>query len=179
MKSVLGICLVLFAFAIAPALPWPLAWPATARADGPVDDGLAAYQKGDFATALKLWLPAAEKGHVIAQNNLAILYDRGQGVKKNSTEAFKWYQRAAEAGHSHAQYNLGRMYDNGEAVDRDAVFAFKWFTLAALGGRREFVHNRITYSKLLSKSEIDRAELLAAGWISARKAQKRKQLQQQ
>lgn len=174
MKSVFGICAILFALAFVPA-----AWPVSAMADGPVDEGLAAYEKGDYKEALKLWLPEAEKGHVIAQNNVAILYDRGQGVKKNNREAFKWYQRAAEQGHSHAQYNLGRMYDNGEAVDRDAVFAFKWYTLAALSGRREFVRNRISYAKLLSKSEIDRAELLAAGWLSARKAQKRKQQQQQ
>ena len=67
----------------------------------------------------------ARGGNVIAQNNVAILYDRGQGVEKDSGKAFHWYRKAAEQGHSHAQYNPGRMYDNGEGVERDQVLAFK------------------------------------------------------
>lgn len=138
-----------------------------------VDKGLAAYGKGDYQAALKLWLPEARAGNVIAQNNVAILYDRGQGVTKDSEKAFLWYRKAAESGHSHAQYNLGRMYDNGEGVQRDQVLAFKWFTLAALSGRTEFVRNRINYAKLLDKGDIARAEVLAAGWLAERKRKRR------
>ena len=134
-----------------------------------VDRGLAAYGEGDYGTALELWLQEARGGNVIAQNNVAILYDRGQGVEKDSGKAFHWYRKAAEQGHSHAQYNLGRMYDNGEGVERDQVLAFKWFTLAALSGRNEFVRNRINYAKLLDEGDIARAELLAAGWLAERK----------
>ncbi len=144
-----------------------------AHAQSQVDKGLAAYGKGDYKAALELWLPEARAGNVIAQNNVAILYDRGQGVAKDSDKAFHWYRQAAEEGHSHAQYNLGRMYDNGEGVQRDQVLAFKWFTLAALSGRTEFVRNRINYAKLLDKTDVARAEVLAAGWLAERKRKRR------
>ena len=47
------------------------------------DDGLAAAQRGDFATAFQEWPPLAEQGDAAAQYNLDILYDHGEGVAKN------------------------------------------------------------------------------------------------
>jgi hypothetical protein len=41
-----------------------LAVPANA---GPFEDGLAAYQRDDYATALKFWRPLAEQGDALAQ----------------------------------------------------------------------------------------------------------------
>ena len=32
---------------------------------GPYEDGVAAYNRGDYATALKIWRPFAEKGDAI------------------------------------------------------------------------------------------------------------------
>ena len=43
--------------------------------------GLDAAQKGDFATALKEWKPLAEQGNARAQNNLGLMYVKGQGVR--------------------------------------------------------------------------------------------------
>ncbi len=48
-----------------------LAVPANA---GPLEDGLAAYESKDYATALKLWRPLAEQGNADAQNNLGFMY---------------------------------------------------------------------------------------------------------
>jgi uncharacterized protein len=36
--------------------------------------GLAAYETGDFATALKEWQPLAEQGDASAQFNLGVMY---------------------------------------------------------------------------------------------------------
>jgi uncharacterized protein len=44
---------------------------------GPLEDGQAAYNRGDYATALKLFRPLAEQGNADAQNNLGWLYERG------------------------------------------------------------------------------------------------------
>ena len=69
--------------------------------------GFAAYNAGDYATALKEWRPLAEQGNADAQNNLGAMYDNGNGVLQNYTEAVKWYRLAAEQGYAGAQINLG------------------------------------------------------------------------
>ncbi len=38
-----------------------------AAAAGPYEEGVAAYQRGDYATALRLWRPLAEQGDARAQ----------------------------------------------------------------------------------------------------------------
>ena len=44
--------------------------------------GQRAYDRGDYATAVKEWRPPAEKGQVDAQCNLGIMYARGQGARR-------------------------------------------------------------------------------------------------
>jgi TPR repeat protein len=83
---------------------------------GPSEEGWAAYQRGDYATALKLWQPLAAQGNAFAQSNLGFMYDSGQGVKRDLGEAAKWYRLAAEQGNPRAQSNLGSMYAAGEGV---------------------------------------------------------------
>ena len=39
---------------------------------------------------------SAEQGNVIAQNNLGVLYETGQGVPENDAEAVKWFLLAEE-----------------------------------------------------------------------------------
>ena len=65
---------------------------------GPVDDGEAAYQRGNYASALRLWRPAAERGNARAQFNLGIMYNNGNGVPKDYATAHKWFSRAAAQG---------------------------------------------------------------------------------
>ena len=47
---------------------------------GDYEDGLAAGEKGDFATALRLWTPLAEQGDAKAQYNLGRMYRDGNGI---------------------------------------------------------------------------------------------------
>ena len=59
---------------------------------GPQEDGLAAYQRGDYATAMRLLRPFAEKGNAVAQFDLGVMYaSNGQGVQQDNAEAVKWY----------------------------------------------------------------------------------------
>ena len=39
------------------------------------DDGVAAYERGDYATALEEWRPLAEQGDADAQFNLGVMTD--------------------------------------------------------------------------------------------------------
>jgi Sel1 repeat len=70
------------------------------------DEGLAAYKKGDFATALNEWQPLAEQGDAHAQFNLGLMYTDGQGVTKDDAQAVQWYRKAAKQGNEHAKNNL-------------------------------------------------------------------------
>jgi hypothetical protein len=93
--------------------------------------GVAAFEAGDYAAALREWRPLAEQGNVFAQTNLGYMYDTGSGVAKDYAKAVKWYRLAAEKGNTSAQNNLGSMYDNGKGVAQDHVQAFTWYRLAA------------------------------------------------
>lgn len=67
------------------------------------EDGLAAYQRNDFAKSLKTLRPLAEKGDARAQYLLGRQYQFGQGVKADRAEAFYWYRRAEAKGHLEAK----------------------------------------------------------------------------
>jgi hypothetical protein len=92
--------------------------------------GMAVGQDSDFPETLR----SAEEGDAIAQYNLALMYDNGEGVPEDDAEAVKWYQLAAEQGAASAQYNLALMYATGEGVPEDDAEAVKWYQLAAEQG---------------------------------------------
>ena len=91
------------------------------------DEGIAAYLRGDYATAAQEFEKLAEEGHAGAKFNLGVMYYNGEGTPPNYAEAMKWYRRAAEQDHIDAQYNLGFMYANGEGVPPDYAEAAKWY----------------------------------------------------
>ena len=62
----------------------------------PQPDAEAAYARGDYATAFKLWLPLAEQGSARAQFNIARMYERGEWVAQDQAVAAEWYRRAAQ-----------------------------------------------------------------------------------
>ena len=73
----------------------------------------------------------AEQGDARAQYELGEMYDKGEDVAANSTEAVKWYRKAAEQGHPGAQWQLGYKYEYGSGVAVDNVESLKWFRRAA------------------------------------------------
>ncbi len=58
----------------------------------PVDDGLAAYARGDYVAALQLLGPAAEQGDARAETGIGTMLGAGNGVPQNFVEARKWYR---------------------------------------------------------------------------------------
>ena len=73
---------------------------------GDFEKGLNAYEKEDYSTALREWTPLAEQGDALAQYNLGLMYDKGQGVPQDYKTAVKWYTLAAEQGDPDSQRNL-------------------------------------------------------------------------
>ena len=97
------------AFRAAIVLVLALALPAPVLA-ADLETGGAAYDRGDYATALEEWRPLAEQGDADAQLGLGAMYFYGQGVPQDYAEAVKWYRLAAEQGQADAQIALGFMY---------------------------------------------------------------------
>ena len=60
------------------------------------NDGLDAYERKDYKTAYKLFLPYAEQGDAKAQNSLGFMYDNGYGATQDYQEAVRWYRLSAE-----------------------------------------------------------------------------------
>ena len=76
----------------------------------------------------------ANAGDAKAQYELGRCYDKGKGVKKDITEAFKWYRKSAEQENADAQRAVGWCYKDGEGVAKNAEEAVKWFRKAAEQG---------------------------------------------
>ena len=62
------------------------------------------------------------------------MYDLGEGVTQDYTEALKWYTLAAEKGDAFAQSNLGVMYEVGNGVAVDYKKAMEWYSKSADNG---------------------------------------------
>ena len=79
-------------------------------------------------------LQKAEQGNAVAQNKLGDIYEAGEKVPVNYTQAIYWYEKAAKQGNSDAQYNLGYMYYNGYGIKKDYAQAVIWFQKSAKAG---------------------------------------------
>ncbi len=98
---------------------------------GQFDDGLAAAERGDYTSALRLWRPLADHGDADAQYNLGAMYNNGDGVPRDYAEALRWHRKAADRGNGNAQFHLGLMYDRGLGTARSSAEAAKWYGMAA------------------------------------------------
>jgi hypothetical protein len=96
-----------------------------------IDAGSAAYQRGNYAAAMRLLRPLADEGDARAQAVVALMYYHGRGVRQNDPEAAKWFRLAADQGDVAAQFNLGVMYSEGQGLPQDSTQAAEWYRLAA------------------------------------------------
>ena len=97
-------------------------------------EAVAEYHRGDHAVALRGFRVHAEQGNAHAQFSLGYMYDHGQGVRMDWTEAARWYHLAAEQGDACAQLELGLKYEMGTGVRQDGSQAARWYRLAAESG---------------------------------------------
>ncbi len=148
---------------LALAIMLALAVPANA---GPIEDGYSAYERGNYATALKFWRPLAEQGDAGTQYNLGLMYRKGEGVKQDDAEAVKWYRLAAEQGFAHAQNSLGVGYGNGKGVPLDDVLAYMWFNLAAAQGHENAQKKRDIAAGLMTPDQMTEAQRMAREWMA-------------
>ena len=112
--------------------------PALAASMSPEDmtwlGGMSAYSKGDYATALQVWKPIAERGHTHASMGLGRMYRDGKGVPQDYKTAIKYYNTAVRNGSAEAMVNIGWFYYHGKGFTQNYHTATKWFTVAAERG---------------------------------------------
>jgi TPR repeat protein len=104
---------------------------------GPLEDGQAAYQKGDYSTALQNFRQLADQGNAFAQADLGWMYAQGQGVAQDCAQAVAWWRKAADQGNAAGQANLGMMYGLGLGVAQDTTQSLVWFRKATDQGQVE------------------------------------------
>jgi len=93
-----------------------------------------AVKAANNASALKKLRLLANKGDSDAQYNLGVMYETGDGVPQDYTQAMAWYLKAAEQGEVSAQSNLGVMYQKARGVPQDYKQAVYWYRKAAEQG---------------------------------------------
>jgi TPR repeat protein len=131
----------------------------------PVEDGFAAFERGDYASALKFWKPLAEQGDSLSQTLIGAMYHYGKGVRQNDAEAVKWLNRAAERGNARGQTLLGLLYAMGKGVERNSVSAYMWLDIAATWNIEEALSGRDRIAREMATNEIIEAVLLAHKWM--------------
>lgn len=60
-------------------------------------EGREAYDRGDYAEALRLWLPYAEQGDPWYQRMIGRMYALGQGVPQDYVLSYMWLNLASAA----------------------------------------------------------------------------------
>lgn len=130
-----------------------------------LEEGVKAYDSGDYATAIKEWQPEAEKGDRNALFNLGQIYRMGKGVTQNLDQAEHYYLEAAKRGHPAAQGNLGTLYYFGKANGKPQTEkALKWWRLAAHSGdpRSQYMLGVLYFNG----KHLDRDIVAAYGWMT-------------
>ena len=127
-----------------------------------VKAGIDAWQKADYAGAVAIWRPLAEKGDADAAFNLGQAYRLGRGVQTNLGAAQTWFERAARDGHVDAQTTLGLMlFQNG-----NQIAGLRWLRQAAdqgdpramlVYGTALFNGDSITQDPILGYAFVSRA----------------------
>jgi uncharacterized protein len=118
---------VIHKYLVAAAVLGLMSSPASAQN---VRAGIEAWQHADYARAVAIWRPLAERGDADAAFNLGQAYRLGRGVPTNLAAAQTWFERAASKGHLDAQTTLGLMlFENG-----DRPGGVRWLRQAAEKG---------------------------------------------
>ena len=139
------------------------ALPCMAIAD-PFQDGQTAYQRHDYATALRVWRRLADQGSAPAEFSLGLIYSRGLGVPQDYANAVKWYLEAANQGNGAAQLKLGTMFARGRVVPQDNVCALLWYNLAAAQSIEYASGKRDALERAVPRYQVAQAQALSQGW---------------
>lgn len=130
-----------------------------------VKSGIDAWQRGDYASAVAIWRPLAQKGDADAEFDLGQAYRLGRGVPVDLAQAQLWLEKAADAGHLDAQTTLGLLlFDSGNRSG-----AMRWLKKAAERGEPRAM---LVYGTALFNGDgVPKDPLAAYAYVSRAAAQ--------
>jgi len=88
------------------------------------------YSTNKVHNAVEWFQRSANRENPIALNNLAYLYENGEGVSRDYAMAASYYRQAAMKGIVEAQLGLGKLLMNGRGVPKDENQARYWLDKA-------------------------------------------------
>lgn len=119
-----------------------------------------AYDRANYASALKVWLPQAKEGDAEAQVVLGEIYEKGLGGGVADPQlAAQWYKKAAAQGSSRAQINLGNLYEKGLGVEKNLTEALNWYRKASGLENTDLEFASVTESNVSAKYDSQLEEL--------------------
>ncbi len=142
---------------------------AQAEDEDPYDQALHVYGCADYPKAFNLFRPLAEKGMALAQYQIGLMTEQGQGTDPNLKEAFSWYMKAAKQGVVDAYFALGQIYSRGKVVAQDKIQAYAWFERAVKGGNAVAGDWLREEAKGMTQEDIAKAQVMAAEWKPGRR----------
>ena len=105
-------------------------------------DGMNAYNRGDFKSAFNEWKPLALKGNAKAQTHIGSMYFNGYYVSQNYSESAYWLKKAADQSEPVAQFFLGIAYFFGLGVTESKLEAAYLIDMAIASGNKEVLKIR-------------------------------------
>ncbi|NQZ80481.1 MAG: sel1 repeat family protein [Colwellia sp.] len=102
--------------------------------DSDLELGIFELNRGEFKAAIKEFEPLVLEGYSPAQYQMALIYQKGYGVKKDQQKAFELFSLAAAQNYPDALFNLAIMYSEGKIVDKDLKTSFTLTEKAAQKG---------------------------------------------
>lgn len=128
------------------------------------DEGMAAFQRKDYAAALAEFQPLARAGDAEALAQIGVMHAQGWGVPKDAEKALGFFQTAAAKGSSKAMVFLGNFSRFGMAGQpKDAAKAAEWYRKAAQTGNNAAMNN--LGQMYLSGDGVARDPAQAALWF--------------
>lgn len=103
-------------------------------AAGPLEDGIAALDAGQYQAAHDAFLKAAKAGNTEAQVQLAILLLDGTVGRRDPKAAAGWFEKAAKRGDAYSMYRLGTLIEDGIVGKPDPSRAAPWYEKAVQRG---------------------------------------------
>jgi len=131
---------------------------AVAPAHADVKEGVDAWSRGDYDTAVAQWQIPANKGDPDAMFNMGQAYKLGRGVPRDMAKAEDYYRRAAQKGHVRAADNYGiLLFQTGRQTE-----ALPWLNAAADRGepRAMYILGIAAYNGDYTPKDVVRAYAL-------------------
>jgi TPR repeat protein len=117
----------------------------------------------DVSEAFAWYTQAAEAGSAVAQQQLGLMYKRGEGVTKDYHEAYYWLKQAANQNEGSAIYELAKLYEEGKGVPQNFKKAYEWFEKSAYLGNPAA---QLQLAQIFLKEDTLKNRKLAYVWSS-------------